>query len=165
MNNKDKYASLSKYTACELQSSTFNWWKTIFIPWLASISVEKGGVGNCLIPQHPMTSIPMGRRIKARIPVEKSYNFQLGNRQGTRNHLACSIAVPDPWQLPHWKLCNFSTGMSSCYNIDDECIIKRARLAQIDILVQYNSEKLKRIWSIILQGEYTDNSSVTIFNK
>ncbi len=35
------------------------------ITWPVSKSVEKGGVGNCMISQHPVTLIPEGRGIKA----------------------------------------------------------------------------------------------------
>ena len=67
-------------------------------------------------PQHPATSVPMGYGIKQEpISIERVYNSQLDNHQGSRNYLAYGLVVTKPQRLPHWELCDFL--MVSCYNV------------------------------------------------
>ena len=70
-----------------------------------------------MIFQHPVTLIPMGHGTKAttRI-VEESYNSQLTICQGPTNLSAHGLVVGGTQRLPHLELCNFLTGMGSCYN-------------------------------------------------
>ena len=37
---------------------------------------------------------------------------------------ACGLVVPGPQQLPSWELCNFSTGMDSCYIVGSKICIQ-----------------------------------------
>ena len=93
-------------------------WFLQTIPWPVSKSVEKTGVGKCVISQHPMTLIPMGQEIKQEPrPIEKSHNSELGNRRGSRSHSACGLVVPGPWRLLSWESSDFSMGMDCCYSV------------------------------------------------
>ncbi len=85
---------------CSYNYLTFLKTASPFVSW----PVEKGGVGNCVISQHPTTPIPMGHAIKTRTHTcWEITSFAMSQPSGTRDHKATASWFFVPRRLPFWN--------------------------------------------------------------